>query len=193
MSEPHPTPKVAASLLWKTLGGLVAIVLVAALAGVVLREPISSLAALFVDQFGLAGLFFGVLFTDASPFPLTHEPILLLGVAMDVDWWTLALVCSAASVTAGPVGYLGGRLLRSHGGAARWFERRAPGMLEFLREWGAIGVAIAALLPIPFAVATWSAGLTGVSFPKLLGASLFRIPKTLFYLTLITEGWALGA
>ena len=56
----------------------------------------------------------------------------------------------------------------------------------------AAGVAIAALLPIPFALATWTAGLTGVAFPKLLAASLLRIPKTWFYLWLILQGWAMG-
>jgi len=192
MSEPTPTQTVDTSLLWRALGGLVAILVVAAVAGVVLREPITAIAEVFVGRFGLVGLFFGVLFTDASPFPLTHEPVLILGVAMDIDWWTLALVGSAASVTAGPIGYCGGLILRTRSGAADWLERRAPGMIGFLREWGATGVAIAALLPIPFAVATWTAGLTGVSFPKLLAASLLRIPKTMFYLTLITQGWALG-
>jgi len=193
MAQSTETPKVDASLLWRALGGLIAIVVVAAIAGVVLRDPIHALAEVFVGRFGLGGLFAGVLITDASPFPLTHEPVLLLGVAMGIDWWTLALVCSTASVTAGPVGYAGGWLLRTRSGARLWFEQRAPGMLAFLRAWGATGVAIAALLPIPFAVATWTAGLTGVSFPKLLAASLLRIPKTVFYLTLITQGWALGA
>ncbi len=193
MSEPAPKQTVDAALLRRALGGLVLILVVAGVAGVVLREPITAVAEVFIGRFGLAGLFAGVLFTDASPFPLTHEPVLLLGVAMGIPWWKLAFVGSLASVTAGPVGYCGGLLLRTRSGAATWLDRRAPGMLAFLQEWGATGVAIAALLPIPFALATWTAGLTGVPFPKLLVASLLRIPKTCFYLTLIIQGWALGA
>ena len=65
-------------------------------------------------------------------------------------------------------------------------------MVAFLQRWGATGVAVAAVLPIPFSAATWTAGLTGVPFPKLVLASLFRVPKTWFYLWLLTAGWSVG-
>lgn len=173
--------------------GLLVVVAVAGLAGWLLREPIELVAEVFLGRFGWAGLFAGVLITDASPIPMTHEPVLLLAVAEEMPAWKIAAVGSAASVTAGPVGYTGGWLLRTRSSARHWLEDRAPAMVRFLRDWGATGVAIAAVLPIPFALATWTAGLLGVRLPKVLLASLLRIPKTSFYLWLILQGWALGA
>lgn len=173
--------------------GLLVVLGVAGLAGWLLREPIELVAEVFLGRFGWAGLFAGVVITDASPIPMTHEPVLLLAVAEQMPVWTIAAVAASASVTAGPVGYLGGWLLRTRSDARRLLEDRAPAMIRFLRDWGATGVAIAALLPIPYALATWTAGLLGVRLPKVLLASLLRIPKTCFYLWLIVQGWALGA
>lgn len=185
-------PPLDTRLLRRAAVGLVVVVAVAGVSGVLLREPITTLAEAFLDTFGMVGLFVAVMLIDSSPFPLTHEPVLLLGVATGVDWWLLGAVASAASVTAGPIGYLGGTALNRWTDAAGWLERRAPGILAYVRRWGATGVAIAAVLPIPFAVATWTAGLCRVSFPKVLAASTLRIPKTLLYLSLLTGGWALG-
>lgn len=186
-------PTVDRALLTRALVGLGLLLVVAALAGVFLRGPIEVAGAWFIGTFGWAGVFAGVLVCDASPLPLTHEPILMLAIAQDAPYWAVGAVASLASVCAGPTGYLGGWLLRSRSGARAWVEERSPGMVAFLRYWGATGVAIAALLPIPFAASTWTAGLTGVSFPKVALASLLRIPKTLFYLWIVYEGWSLGA
>jgi membrane protein YqaA with SNARE-associated domain len=179
-------------LAWQAVGGLVVVVAVAGIAGVVLRGPITGLAGLFIGTLGWPGVFLGVLLTDASPIPMTHEPVLLLGVAEDLDVIRLGLVASTASVTAGPIGYAGGRMLRA-AGAEQWLSRRAPQMVGFLQRWGALGVALAALLPIPFAVATWTAGAIRVPFLKVAAASLLRVPKTCFYLWLIYRGWNLGS
>ena len=173
--------------------GLVMLLALAGVVGVVLREPLVRLAETFVGRFGLAGVFGGVMFTDSSPLPLTHEPVLLLGVSAGIDPWTLFAVAASASTAAGPVGYFGGWCVRRSVRFRRWLQGRAPDFTEWMREHGARGVAVAALLPIPFAVSTWTAGMTGVNFPKVLAASTLRVPKTGFYLYLIVKGWALGA
>ncbi|MEZ4239616.1 MAG: hypothetical protein R3F59_26370 [Myxococcota bacterium] len=139
---------------------LVGVLAVAAVCGVVLRGPITAAGDAFLGRFGLAGLFAGVLLTDSSPLPMTHEPVLLLAVARGLALSTIGAVASAASVAAGPLGWACGRGLRAAGAEAR-LERRYPEMVAYIRSWGAWGVAIAALVPIPYALATWSAGLLG--------------------------------
>jgi len=181
------------SLIRKMIVGLVVLVAAAGALGVVLREPLTACAAWFLERFGLAGVFAGVMFTDTSPLPLTHEPVLLLAVSAGIEAWTIFWVAAAASTLAGPVGYFGGWCVRRSRRFRDWIEGRAPELTAWMREHGAKGVAVAALLPIPFAVSTWSAGMTAVNFPKVLAASLLRIPKTGFYLYLIVAGWALGA
>jgi membrane protein YqaA with SNARE-associated domain len=173
--------------------GLVILVAAAGAVGLLLREPLVACASWFVERFGLAGVFVGVMVTDTSPLPLTHEPVLLLGVGAGINSWTLFGVAAAASTLSGPVGYFGGWCVRRSRRFREWIEQRTPEITGWMREHGAKGVATAALLPIPFAVSTWLAGMTAVNFWKVCLASLLRIPKTGFYLYLIVQGWALGA
>ena len=176
----------------KAVIGLVLILLVAGLSGVLLREPITQLATWFLERFGLVGIFAGVVLTDTSILPLTNEPLLLLATSAGVDAWPLFAVSAVASTLAGPLGYGLGYLAGSTG-LRDWIRGREPRFEAFMLRYGAWGVAVAALLPIPFAFATWSAGMTRVSFPHVLLASLVRVPKTAIYLLLIVQGWAVGA
>ena len=185
--------RVDRSLLIRSLAGLLGLAAVVVAAGVWLRAPIEAMAEVFIGRGGLPGLFAAVVFTDASPIPMTHEPVLLLAVAQGIDPTIIGAVASAASVAAGPVGWTGGRILGRSRWAVAWSSGRGAEMVAFLGRWGATGVAIAALLPIPYALATWTAGLVGVPFGRLLAASLLRIPKTWFYLGLVVAGWRLGA
>ncbi len=179
------------TLIGRALAGLVGILAIAGACGVLFRGPIERVALAFMERFGLLGVAVGVVITDASPVPLTSEPILILATGAGVDPWLLFAVSAAASTIAGPVGYLGGRLVGQQGLRA-WLQRRAPRLALFMHRYGVMGVAIAALLPIPFALSTWTAGMSRIRFPGVLAASLLRIPKTGLYLLLIVQGWALG-
>lgn len=180
-------------LVVKSVVGLTLLLAVAGLTGLLFREPISAGATWLYERLGLAGLFLGVLITDTSPLPLTHEPVLFLGVSAGEDPWRILAVTATASVLAGPVGWSCGRLARRSRRLTHWLQRRFPEVVTFMDEHGAKGVAIAALLPIPFAVSTWLAGLSTVRFGPLCAASLLRIPKTAFYLWLLVAGWSAGA
>ena len=67
------------------------------------------------------------------------------------------------------------------------FERYRVG--PFLRRYGIVAIAAAALLPFPYAITTWCAGTVGVRIEHLLVGALFRYPKVLFYLTIMALGW----
>ncbi len=179
-------------LIRKSLVGLMVILVAAGITGVFLKEPLQSVGASFIDHFGLVGLFFGVILTDASPLPLTNEPLIFLARGAGVGAWTIFAVVSVASVTAGAVGYWAGRILGERVGLEAWMDRKQPALVHYMRRYGAEGVAIAALLPIPFALSTWSAGVLGVRFWRVMAAALLRIPKTGFYVLLIVGGLSLG-
>ncbi|MCP4867918.1 MAG: hypothetical protein GY898_04305 [Proteobacteria bacterium] len=185
-------PAIDRALLRKMGIGVVVLLAVAAGLAFALEEPITTMATAFVDTFGMAGIFAAVVITDASPLPMTHEPILLIGVSADVAPMVLWGVAAAASVTAGLVGYGGGALV-SRTRVRAWIHTKHPGFETFMSKHGVKGVAVAALLPIPFALATWSAGMTRISLPGTMAAALLRIPKTGFYLWLIVTGWGFGA
>ncbi len=179
-------------LVRKMVVGLLIILAVAGLCGVLFKEPLRFVGGAFIDRFGLVGLFLGVVFADASPLPLTNEPLVFLARGAGVGAWTIFGVVSAASVAAGAVGYGAGRFFGGRFGLEDWMDRRQPALAHYMRRYGAEGVAIAALLPIPFALSTWSAGVLHVPFAKVMVAALVRIPKTAFYVALIVGGLHLG-
>lgn len=179
-------------LIRKAVVGLIVILAVAGATGVLFKEPLQAVGEAFIGRWGLWGLAVGVVITDASPLPLTNEPLVFLARGAGLGLWTICGVVSAASVAAGSVGYWSGRLF---GGALKlegWMARRHPGLTHYMRQYGAEGVAIAALLPIPFALSTWSAGILRVPYAKVALASLVRIPKTVFYALLIVAGLSAG-
>jgi membrane protein YqaA with SNARE-associated domain len=195
--EPSPegmaeAPLVDRSMIVKTVVGVGILLAVAALLAAVLLEPITAVAEGFRDRFGLVGLFLGIVITDTSPLPMTHEPILLLGVSSGVNHYLLWGIASAASVFSGLLGYSLGAGLVSRSWLGAWIDRRYPGFVAFMKRHGAKGVAVAALLPLPFALATWSAGMVRCGLGKVMLASLLRIPKAGFYLWLIVTGWSWG-
>lgn len=55
---------------------------------------------------------------------------------------------------------------------------------ELMRRRGAVGVAIAALMPVPLALATWTAGSFHVNFVHFLCSAWFRMPKILLFVLL---------
>ncbi len=177
------------SLVLKAAVGVLALLAFAALTGLLLREPITVAATWLYAHLGLAGIFLGVLIADSSPIPMTHEPVTFLAVSAGESFWRLLVTSGTASVLAGPTGWTGGRLARSNQRFCDWMQRRFPKLVDLMERHGAKGLAIAALLPVPFAIATWLAGMTAVRFGPLCAASLLRFPKTAFYLWLLYLGW----
>ncbi len=176
-------------LVFKAVFGLGTLVVFAWACGLLFRGTIIAMGRGFVSAFGLPGLFMGVIVTDASPLPLTNEPLVMLAISGGVSAWVIFAVVSAASVTAGLVGYLGGVLVGRGTPLARFIKRRYPGFDGFMQRYGVWGVAICAFLPIPFALSTWSAGMLRIGWHRVALASLVRVPKTAFYLWLIMVGW----
>jgi membrane protein YqaA with SNARE-associated domain len=99
------------------------------------------------------------------------------------------VTASAASVLAGPVGWLLGSLLGRFDLVQRMFVRYR--ISAFLERYGFWAVAVAALTPFPFSLATWASGAARVPLRTVLLGSLFRIPKVLFYFSIIVFGWDL--
>jgi membrane protein YqaA with SNARE-associated domain len=177
---------------WRIVAGLIGMILLGAVLGWLLREPIEWAGTRFMAWFGLWGLGLLTLLVDASPVPLTNEPLMVLALGAEVSWWSIFAVMSTGSVIAGIVGWTGGRIFGARTRLGRWLVGRYPGAQVFMRRWGALGVAIAAMTPIPFGLTAWTAGMTRVPGWRVALASLARIPKTFFYLWLVTQGWALA-
>jgi membrane protein YqaA with SNARE-associated domain len=174
------------SLLWQVVVGLVVLTVVAGLVALVLAEPIERFGEWFVGQFGLWGVFIGVLVLDALP-GTVHEPLLLVANQGGLSYGSIVLVGGAASWLSGALGYgIGaflGRWPRLH--ALLDYYRIAP----FMRKYGGWAVAVAAITPVPYSITTWGAGATGVRLSVVLAGALLRFPKVALYLALALLGW----
>lgn len=186
-SDPLARDDMAPAALMRSLGvGLVVLFIGAAALGYVAREPLIYVSSGFVDRFGVAGIVVGCFVVDTIP-GLTHEPFLLFGYTGGLGFWKVFAAAASGSVAAGPLGWAMGRLLGRLYWVQELFERHKVN--AFIARYGVTAVAVAAITPFPFALATWAAGTANMPLDRLIMGSLFRIPKVAFYLTLIMLGW----
>jgi len=178
---------------WKFALGFAVIFALAAAAGLFFREPIYQFGSLVVGQYGLLGLAVAVLLVDALPTPLSYVPFMALALAGGLTFAEVLVVSSLASYTAGCLGYGMGRMVGMPERLERWIHHRYPRVQALLDQYGGWGVAAIAVLPLPLAVGTWSAGSLKVHVRQVAIALLLRVPKTAIYLVVIERGLSLGA
>lgn len=150
-------------------------------------ETVTAVSREFIELGGLKALFLCVLLADSLPQPFTYIPLIFIAVKGAVPKPVVFAVCALASYTAALLGYGLGRSLRGPRWAkarfARWSAEH-PYLEDLMERKGALGVLAAAALPVPLAVATWSAGFFGVRLPCFLVAALGRCPKIAVFVLL---------
>lgn len=156
--------------------------------GVLLEDPIRAVSHSFVENWGLYGLFFGTLLTDASPVPLVNEPLLLFAHAAGVDLWRIWLAGGTASMGSGMVGYWLGRWAGRSEVIDHWIRR--SGLRPLMMKRGASLVLLAAITPLPFGAAAWTAGACRIPFLRVAGACSGRMIKIAVLIALIALGWS---
>lgn len=133
-------------------------------------------------------------FAESSFFPVPPDVLLIaLGIGRPKRAFFYALICSAASVAGGIVGYLIGAFLWST--FSSLFFTYIPGFtpevfakVELLyKEWGVVAVLVAGFTPVPYKVFSIGSGVLGMGLPLFAGASAlsrsarFFIVSTLIY------------
>jgi membrane protein YqaA with SNARE-associated domain len=118
-----------------------------------------------------------VSFIESSVFPIPPDVLLIpMVLARRAKAWWLALVCTAASVLGGLLGYAIGALLfvavaepiLSFYGYLEQFDAFA----DYYNSWGAWAVLIAGVTPFPFKVITIASGATQLSLVVFIVTSL---------------------
>ena len=118
-----------------------------------------------------------VAFVESSVFPIPPDVLMIpMVLAAPRRAWLIALVATAASVLGGAFGYwighaffdqIGQPVLAFYGKTA-YFEA----FRQRYNDWGAWAVLIAGVTPFPYKVITIMSGLTGLSFPVFMAASV---------------------
>lgn len=175
----------------KTLLTIIGVLAAGIVAGWLFRDQLTWLGNYLVGEYGPRGIFAAVFFIDWTPMPATNEPVLLLGISADMPFWTVFWSAALASVTAAWGAYWSGRFVDAKTSLGHSIAMAYPSIFRWIREKGAVGIAVAALVPLPFSVFCWAAGIVHLKFRNIFLIGFLRVPKTLFYLWIIKTGWSL--
>lgn len=99
----------------------------------------------------------------------TESPILYLSI--------LAVL----SFLGGIVSYLYGRAFLNMPKIKEYMENKAGDHIGMMRKWGGFLIAVGALLPLPFAIACFAAGMIKYRFPNFLLFALLRFLRYVIY------------
>ena len=181
LSQPLPRRAILKGLL-----GLLAIL--GAIMGLawVARDPIEALSGRVVDAYGLIGIFVIVALMDPIPGP-GHDVGLVLGWAGGLGFWGIYLAASLGTIVGSALSWGLGRWIGHWPSIQAALDRYE--LREKFLKYGAKAVALAAIAPVPYAVATIGAGACGVPFGVFILGSMARPLKVLVALALIATGW----
>ena len=177
----------------KLLLSVIGLIALGGLCGYLFKDIIIRAGTWSVEHFGLEGIALATLLIDSCPVPMTSEPLILLALGANINWINLALLMSLASHLACIIGHTGGKALRKYPNLVGQIENLFPDIFIFMRENGVHGVLLGALLPIPYAITTWLAGLNSVPFWPVFFASSGRWFKNFVTVALIAWGWNLSS
>lgn len=169
--------------------GLTALVIASFVASWLFRDWLTEVGDLLIGAYGGRGVFTSVFLIDWIPIPTSSEPIYLLGITSGMDRWDLVVSSSAGGVVAALGCYASGAVLDRTTPLGEWVQTRYPALVQWVREKGFKGLLLAALIPLPFSPMMWIAGVIGLPLEQVVVISLFRIPKTLFYLAVLFFAW----
>ena len=134
-----------------------------------------------------------IAFVEASVFPIPPDVLLVpMVLAVCERAWRIALVCTAASVLGGFLGYAIGLFLYDQVGQPvlvfYGYTERLDAFRAAYNEWGAWIVAVAGVTPFPYKLITIASGVTaldpvifGVASVLARGARFFLVAGLLWY------------
>lgn len=171
-----------------TAAGIVALVTIVVLAGIFLREPLLAVSRVFVERTGASGVALGFYLVDGFAFPFPNDVFSAFGYLGGLSFTTITAAATVGSLAGGATAFALGRRLSQTGFFARIAGARAERAMDLVARYGAYGIAIAALTPIPYSLASWAAGALRMPFWPFALISLLRIPRIALYLWLIEIG-----
>ena len=120
---------------------------------------------------------FAIAFAESSFFPIPPDVLLIaLAVAIPIRAFRYALICTLGSVLGGVFGYvigheffdtIGEPIVRFYGAEDQYLRVR-----DLYQRYDALAVAVAGLTPIPYKIATISAGFFDIHLGRFVLASI---------------------
>ncbi|MDP2088920.1 MAG: VTT domain-containing protein [Flavobacteriaceae bacterium] len=126
--------------------------------------------------FGLSETFLGLIPPDL--FIVWAEPE---ATTMGISPWWIVFLLSVLSYVGGLLAFFIGRFLNRIPAVNTWLLTKHQKLVINLQKWGGIFIVFAALLPLPYSMATLLAGLTSYPLKWLLYLGVFRILRFFIY------------
>jgi len=174
---------------FRTIFSILILIVVVYLAKRFLTDELVSIGRIFIEKFGLTGLFFDVYFVDTFIVPASPDLFLALLIADGRNQLSGLILICIASVLGGISGYWIGFKLDNWKIIQRFVKKYQKQGKFMFHRYGASAVIIAALTPLPFSTICWLAGMFQMEFKKFLIATMFRIPRMILYYYIIAGVW----
>ena len=178
------------SLTLRFMAALAAVAAVALLLGYWARPAAESIARLFVRSFGVWGMGVGTLLADGFHFPVPPQFYMLLAVASGTPTRFAFAAIAFASFLAGFVGYGVAHQAARIAWVRRKLEQPRRLLLAAYERYGFRAALALSLLPIPYSVLCYLAGVNRLPRAFLGLLATLRVPKLAAFYYLVHLGWS---
>ena len=173
----------------KAVGALAFLMVLLAVLAYTVHDPLVALAERFVDLIGAPGIALGFFIPDAFTVPIPNDAFSFFGLIGGIPFWTCVQWACVGTLSGGSVGFFLGRQLAHTRPVRRLMARRGREVKLLVERYGIRALLVAALTPLPYSIACWAAGACEMRFRTYFLVSLSRIPRVIFYLWLIEQGF----
>lgn len=189
-SSTEPLPELGLRRLFVQMGvGIVLLVAAFAAIGATFRQPIIDMGGEFVAFAGGPGVLLAFLVLDAIFLPIPHDVFSGLALIGGMPAWEITIWGTIGSYIGGSLGFAFARRLGKSPRFLAFLAKRGAKAHAIVERYGALGVFIGAVTPLPYVFTTWAAGALGMRWTPFLLVSLGRIPRIWGYLWLMELGF----
>lgn len=154
------------------------------------REPLERVGRAFVEHFGYPGMALGTLIADGFHFPIPPQFYMLMAVTSGTSKPLALAAIALGSVGGGFLGYSLSHRIVQWRPIARRLERSQQLAASAFSRFGYRAALVASLLPIPYSVLCYLAGIQQLPRRIFAVLSLCRLPKLLLFFYMVELGWS---
>ena len=171
-------------------GAIAGVFVVMVALAILFREPLERVGHAFVDHFGYWGMALGTLIADGFHFPIPPQFYMLMAVTSGSSQPIALGAIAAGSLVGGFAGYSLAHRIVNWRPIARRLQRSQHVAAAAFSRFGYRAAIIASLLPIPYSVLCYLAGIQRLPRRIFAVLSLCRLPKLLMFFYMVELGWS---
>lgn len=156
------------------------------------RPQCEGIARGFVAAYGYWGMALGTMLADGFHFPIPPQFYMLLSIASGASALGSLFAIVLSSVVAGLTGYGLARFVSQNRWVAARTESSRRLLARALQRFGLRAAVVASILPIPYSVLCYLAGLSRLPAVFLLLVCACRVPKLILFYYLVGWGWSIA-